>query len=37
MNSFSCLVSFYLEDIIALYYIIQFHHRNRITLFFMTK
>ncbi|OHB36448.1 MAG: hypothetical protein A2Y09_00650 [Planctomycetes bacterium GWA2_39_15] len=31
---FNCLVWFCFEDIISLYYIIQFYHRNRFTLFF---
>src|SRR3989304_3579444 len=31
---FNCSVWFCFEDIISLYYIIQFHHRNRFTLFF---
>src|SRR3972149_985666 len=33
-NSFTCLVWVCSEDFISLYYIIQFHHRNRFTLFF---
>ena len=32
-NSFNCLVWFCFEYFMSIYYIIQFHHRNRFTLF----